>query len=35
MSFSIYNVIRTQEHYNLKDTKKPIVTNLFMVADIR
>lgn len=35
MSFAIYNVIRTQEHNNLKDSKILIVTNLFMVVAIR
>lgn len=35
MSFAIYNVIRTQEYGNLKDTKMLIVTNPFMVVAIR
>ena len=35
MPFAIYNVIRTQEHDNLKDSKMLIATNLFMVVAIR
>ena len=35
MSFAIYNVIRTQERDNRKDSKTLIVINPFMVAAIR
>lgn len=35
MSFVIYNIIRTQERDNRKDSKTLIVANPFMVADIR